>query len=564
MKNSFSVIDALTHSLLRYTCPNILEDLVFKKNMNMHKKAYLYLALWGIFIACCAYMMPYFSNDYRYMLVQGTDVPVQSLKDIVISQWNHYFEWGGRTVAHVIAQLLLYFGKPSSAILNGLCYVLALLAIIALSSGRSLIKTLRTLEFMPVFIASMFLWLCLRIYGEVVLMPVSSSNYLYTTTLVFLFLMPYGKALVQETSHKSLFFALGMFLLGVVAGWTNENTGAATCASVGVALIYFLKSRNLKLWHISGALGLGIGYLLLILSPGNTARLHSMEDGGFTFWGHFPSAVQIYFATLLTQLPLLLACSLCVFKLVKSGILKNLEAKRRWYVAWWIMFTGFLSLTLMLASPNFPNRSSAPFTFFTVSFLCALYFISKKYKISLLPKRVGVVFGILAVLYLIPTLANTASGYYTAMLDGKHRDLEIAAQISEGKKDLVVKPFHVKTSKYLFIGDVRAQKAYFANGIVHKFYKVSSIRRSCNYEFPWYPYDFIIFASSDKPVCTGDRGDPEDPADALNREFLKDHPDQISRLKFKVDGGYTQEQFVEDMQKLGLNNAQNYFEKNGK
>ena len=196
----------------------------------MRTKTYVYLALWTAFIAACAYMMPYFSNDYRYMLVQGSDLPVESLKDIAVSQWAHYFEWGGRTVAHVIAQLLLYFGKPTSAVLNGACYATAMVAMIALARGTSFIKAVRTLEFMPLFIVSMALWLCLRIFGEVVFMPVSSSNYLYTTTIILLFLLPYAQSLLNSDQERGGIFAVLYMIAGVLAGWTNENTGAAALA----------------------------------------------------------------------------------------------------------------------------------------------------------------------------------------------------------------------------------------------------------------------------------------------------------------------------------------------
>lgn len=61
---------------------------------------------------------------------------------------------------------------------------------------------------------------------------------------------------------------------------------------------------------------------LLMLSPGNNARLQSMEDGAFL--GHFPSVAEIYFATLLTQLPFaFLACVFCIYRIVKSGVLKK-------------------------------------------------------------------------------------------------------------------------------------------------------------------------------------------------------------------------------------------------
>lgn len=528
----------------------------------MRTKTYVYLALWTAFIAACAYMMPYFSNDYRYMLVQGSDLPVESLKDIAVSQWAHYFEWGGRTVAHVIAQLLLYFGKPTSAVLNGACYATAMVAMIALARGTSFIKAVRTLEFMPLFIVSMALWLCLRIFGEVVFMPVSSSNYLYTTTIILLFLLPYAQSFLNSDQERGGIFAVLYMIAGVLAGWTNENTGAAALACTFLALLVFFKEHRLRLWQLAGAVGLFVGYLLLMLSPGNNARLQSMEDGGFTFWGHFPSAVEIYFATLLTQLPLLLACVFCIYRIVKSGVLKkDALARRNWYVAWWLFLAGFLSLTVMLASPNFPNRSSAPFTFFTSAFLCALYVLAKRYGVELLPRRISLALCALCVIYLAPTVVNTAAGYHTAMLDGRKRDLEIASQLAEGKRDLVVSPFRVKTSKYMFIGDVRAVKTYFANNIVKKFYKVDSIRRSCNYEIPWYSYDYMIFADHSQPVCTGDRGDPEDPSDELNRKFLKDHPEQIATLKFKKDGSYTRDRFIKDMQDLGLLNVGDYMKK---
>ncbi|MDY6322175.1 MAG: DUF6056 family protein [Succinivibrio sp.] len=524
----------------------------------MRFKTCAYLLLWAVFIFACAQMIPYFSNDYRYMLIQGGDDLVSSFKDLVISQWNHYFDWGGRTVAHTIAQLLLWWGKPWAAIANTLCFLAMVLLIYFHAFGIR--PTLRGLKLMPLFIITLGIWLCLRIFGEVVFMQVSSCNYLWTTTIIIAFLLPYRLSLGEPKASGGVAAAAGMFVLGILAGWTNENTGFAACCGVGVAGLWLLKQHRVRLLHVTGGLGLAAGYLLLMLSPGNAARLEFMQEGGYTFAKHFPVAAGIFFTTLLTQLPLLLCMAFMIFKLKKGGF--DRRSPDLWRGALWLFFIGFVSLAIMVFSPNFPSRSAAPFTFFTVAAIAGLYSLAEREHAWLVPYRLSRILCLLGAVYLCVTMPNTLWGYHQAMLDQKVRSQEIAEQLSKGARNLVVHPFHVRTSKYLFIGDVRAQKTYFANQILEKFYKVDSIRRSCNYKMPWYSYDYIVWAHTGKPVCTGDRGDPEDPGDPVNQRYLKDHPEEIWRLNFDASQqSINRQQFTEAMERLGLENPAQYFKK---
>lgn len=540
----------------------ILNPLDFKyrktggeENYRMKRATIAWLLLWGLFVCACAYMIPYFSNDYRYMLIQGGDGIVSSFGDLAVSQWNHYFQWGGRAVAHTIAQLLLWAGKPVSAVAAALCYVILMVVICAHATGRA--PSLSTLRFPLVFFVTFLVWLCLRIYGEVVFMLVSSCNYLYTTTLVLIFLLPYRISIRRDPVEGGVLAAFGMFVLGVLAGWTNENTGAAAFGGVVLVCAWLLKSRQLRAWHVAGFVGLTAGYLLLMLSPGNAARLDSMEDGGYTFAKHFPVAVGIFFSTLLTQLPIIAVFAYLAFRAWKTGAAK--ECPHAWYGALWDGLVGLASLGVMIFSPNFPSRSTAPFTFLAVASAAGMLELLHSRGIEAVPALWRKVLYVAAALYLIPTAANTVHGYRQAQLDGRARDSEITAQLEAGARDLVVRPFHVKTSKYMFIGDVRARKSYFANNILRKFYKVRSIRRTCDYKMPWYPYDYIVLAKIGKPVCTGDRGDPEDPADPLNQRYLKDHPDEMSRLKFgNGEGGRTPQMFMEAMERLGFEDAGKY------
>lgn len=521
----------------------------------MRRASCLYLLMWGLFVCACAYMIPYFSNDYRYMLIQGGNGMVSSFSDLVLSQWNHYFDWGGRTVAHTIAQFLLWQGKAVSAVCGALCYLVLILVIYGHAAGR--VPTLSNLRFTPIFMITFLIWLCLRIYGEVVFMLVSSCNYLYTTTIVLIFLLPYRLSLKKDAVKGGVVSAVAMLLLGVIAGWTNENTGAAAVGGVGLIGLWLLKTRRVRAWHVTGFIGLVAGYLLLVLSPGNEARLQFMEDGGYTFAKHFPVAVGIFFSSLLTQSPLIITFVYLAVRAYRKGAAK--ADPYSWYAAIWEGLVALAALGVMIFSPNFPSRSAAPFTFFGVAAAVGMYELLHARGIAAVSVRYRKILYVLCVLYLVPTIANTLQGYHQAQLDGRARDSEITKQLEDGARDLVVKPFHVKTSKYMFIGDVRAQKGYFANQIIYKFYKVHSIRRSCNYKMPWYPYDYIVFARVGPSVCEGDRGDPEDPTDPLNQRYLKDHPEEMYRLKFdKGEGGWTPQLFIEAMQRIGFDNAGKY------
>lgn len=66
-----------------------------------------------------------------------------------------------------------------------------------------------------------------------------------------------------------------MFLFGIIAGWSNENS---VCCII-LALFVFIYTKNnrekdhIERWMITGLIGMIIGYSLLIFSPGNFVRL---------------------------------------------------------------------------------------------------------------------------------------------------------------------------------------------------------------------------------------------------------------------------------------------------
>lgn len=470
-------------------------------NLNLKRvfinRSIWYLVLWFAFIAIVANLAPYFSNDFRYLLIEGTDEYVNSMSDVFISQYRHYFDWGGRSVAHVIAQSLLYFGKPTHSMIQGLCYITLILFIYY--NGRGVWPTLK-LNLPAIFFISMMLWLCTRSYGEVVFNVVSSSNYLYTTTLILIFILPFRLSIRKDTLNLPLFMSPIMLFLGVLAGWCNENTSAAVVAAVGLLNLYHIKRRTLTLWQVCGGLGVLIGFALLIFSPGNAVRVDFMQDKGFSFWAHFPRSLQIVFYSIIFQFALVIAFLVTLYK-VRSRML-HINDIYQYAGSLFLFAIGLTSSLVMLASPTLPARSFIGFTVFTTASVVGLSILFLVRGESVLPKKLCTIIIVLLSIYTAITACNTVHCYYIAMQDSKIRGHEIISQLNNGQRDLVVTPFRVKTSKYLYIADAKKDPNHWTNLILKKFYKINSISRVCDEEKSPIAYDFMFYqVVSDKKIC---------------------------------------------------------------
>ncbi|MGN0894967.1 MAG: DUF6056 family protein [Succinivibrio sp.] len=466
------------------------------KNLNTNA----YLAVWFIFIAFLAFTIPYVSNDYRYTLIEGTEDTVGSVADIITSQVRHYFTWGGRTPPHILAQLLLWGGKYVSMITTAFCYILLIALIYVYAKGRSL--RLLKLPFKEILFISVMLWLCLRAYGEVIFMLVTSCNYLYTTVFILLFLLPYRFSLTDSTVKKhGIVFSALMFLLGVVAGWCNENTGFAICAVTSVYLIYMYCVRELRLWQIAGFTGMCTGFLLLVLSPGNKARLEMMEaNGNFDYLSHLPVAFEILLLTLAEELPLLICLGYLLYKCAKQRLFS--VYKKQLLVTAYIFSIGAASLLIMVFSPNFPARTATPFTVCTISSVLSLYMVLKEERIKIAGAPIFYGFYALAFAYIFVTGTNAVGAALQAKEDMQFRHEQVEAQLKNGERNLVVSPLNVKSSRYIFISDVATDTNFFVNKIMKRYYHVESIVRVCDYKKPSPHSDLIIYQHYGKPVCS--------------------------------------------------------------
>lgn len=240
-----------------------------------HKVSLFMLFLLFIYMFALNYFMPLHRDDYEYALIWGTFDKLTNWPDIFQSLYNHYLTHGGRMVDFLVLDTFLLIGKEWFNPVNAFFYV-ALMVLIYWHSQREV-----TLKFNPYILGLIitFCWFGLPHFGLVNVWMTGACVYLMPAVFIFAFLLPYhfyffGKSLFRD----SLAVSIVMFLGGFISAWTIENT-AATMNFIIAALIYYMyKQKKLTNWMIAGFSGSCLGYLLLVIAPGNYVRYAGVKS----------------------------------------------------------------------------------------------------------------------------------------------------------------------------------------------------------------------------------------------------------------------------------------------
>lgn len=292
-------------------------------------------------------LTPLISDDFAYLFIYGENTRVGSVIDIIHSQVNHYYLWGGRSIVHFIAQVLLLLPSYVADILNSLIYVAYTFLIYYHIKGRG------TNGISLFIFVSLAIWFMQPVFGDTILWITGSANYLWGTVLILLFLLPFrlysGKG---QSLSKQILYSLLLFISGVIAGWTNENTAGAMLL---IILLFFLYYRSLgwkiPLWAIFGLIGGIVGYTIMILAPGNFARA-----GGSTL-SLYLIAYRLFNCTLTFVYycgPLILMCFVVYvlyYHFYRDQRNEKLELSLIYSVA------AIAAVYAMLFAPTFPRRA---------------------------------------------------------------------------------------------------------------------------------------------------------------------------------------------------------------
>lgn len=250
------------------------------------------------------------SDDLGYSINNG-------LFDLFQREYIQYMTWTGRTVAHLIARFFLAMPKLIFDVCNSImfCVLIELMTRHAVGPDREVSGPLYAFSALAVFLFA-------PLFGQTVLWETGSCNYLWTTTIILAFLYVYRKEL-DGSSQRKPWFAVCFFLFGIIAGWTNENTGGACILLVLIFLVlYRLKKISIKPWMIAGLVGSVIGFVLMIKAPGNAIRAQDfINEGGkaYVLVHDLRNTLNI-FGKPEAQLPLWLAFGAGLALRLKKGI----------------------------------------------------------------------------------------------------------------------------------------------------------------------------------------------------------------------------------------------------
>ena len=230
-----------------------------------------YLLIIGVIFYLMNVFTPEYLDDYlyKYMFVNGktnTDFPIHSLKDVLLSQYDHYFNFNGRVIVHSFVQLFSgILGKPIFNIANSFVLIMLIYTLTKHYSNKNASNYL--FSFSVIF-------LLFPVFRDSMLWMTGSINYLWSSTAICFFLLLFRKIGYERLKFRH--FLIG--LCCVFLGWSHEGISFPLSLSFVLFAIYHYRSiyRHAAFPMI---IGFVLGAFLCTFAPSTMGR--ASLDGGF-------------------------------------------------------------------------------------------------------------------------------------------------------------------------------------------------------------------------------------------------------------------------------------------
>lgn len=415
----------------------------------------------------------YMADDYTY-------IHSKSFLDVLKDEYHQYMNWGGRSVVHILARTFLMLPKFIFNIANALVYTWLTVLIYLHCNYKK-----KTKASLYLFIASCC-WLFIPVFGQTVFWVTGACNYLWGTTIILTFLLPYRIYVNKKPNfleNKKTLMIIIMFFGGIVAGWCNENTSGGSLLFVILILLYcFFNKIKIKLWLVSGLIGNIIGFAFMMLSPGNAIRSENFVNENSKIVNLIINLVGCtqtianLFMPLLTIFAILLVICFLKQKDIKTLIFPFVY-----------LLVGFAITYAMCLSPTGPNEQRAFFGA-SIFFILGISSILSNLDLSINFNKIFV-YILTVVLFM-----QYCSSVFNASVDiihsnniYKQREVYIAEQKQLGNTDIIL-PEIVPLTKYnsLYgIGDVSKSPDFWINGAFAKYYNLNSVKTISYDDWRW-------------------------------------------------------------------------------
>lgn len=436
------------------------------KKLGDNQKIILILLAVFLSMLLLNYLTPLIADDYSYSIIKSKKE--NDFIKIIDRQINHYFTWGGRSVAHTIAQIfLIIIGKPIFNICNSAMYI-ALIWLIYRIARPNETKEKPIL----LLLIHLLLWFVVPVFGQDCIWLIGACNYLWTTVIILFFIYQYTK---KKEKKDNILNMLLMFLFGILAGWTNENTAfGLIIVTAGIIYISKRKHKNINKWQISGLIGAILGFIILIAAPGNYVRMEEFEGNDSIVLELIERTLDYSITLVKYLLPIILIAGIL--------IIFNVRYKKKIHKEVYLYFiAAFFTVYSMVLSPTFPRRAWFGVIVFAIIGIIKLLYNTFDIDTKLSKKKIYKV--VLTSISIIFTLifCNQYIGTVYSINELKqvweYRVKYINQEKEKGNLNIILETYSTKNihSPQYGLMDIKKGKDQYMNKRIADYYGVKSI-----------------------------------------------------------------------------------------
>lgn len=430
------------------------------------------MILFGLIIYIITCLTPKIADDFAWGYVSKTGEPITNINQIFVSMKNFYMTQNGRIFGEFYIQLFTLLGKPIFNICNAVVYTLVIYLIYKICNPNKDINNM-----VYIFI-HLILWFFVPHYGQVVFWFSGACNYLWLSLPILIMILCFRMHSLDINKLKdTIFNMILLFILGIVSGWSNENSSAGMIVIMFIYIIYFKKYKiQIHKWNISALIGAIIGFSFQILSPGNFSRLENTSSQIHTsiiFRFFMITYFGFMFITgLLIILNIIFVISINKNKQYKNKIISNNII---------FLFGAFITTYSMMASPTMPERTWYMVVVY-LTIAIGICFNSIDLKNETILCKISILISIISILCFIVMALDTCICSYKLTKQTNEREKYIISEKEKGNLDIVVEeikfkyPFLANHHALYGLSDITQDTQYFINQGVTKYYGINSIR----------------------------------------------------------------------------------------
>jgi len=426
-----------------------------------------------LFAGCVGTVLAFFMLNVYTPLVVVDDfsysLGIYSIADIFKFQYNMYFNWSGRSVGHFLMQFWLLVGKPFFNVANTVVYCAFILLVQFHITG-----TFRKFSPLLFLVLNVIFWIFVPAWGQNFLWLTGSDVYLWTITIILSFLVPFRKKFDNPDYELKTSLSVLFLFLGVLAGWSNENSGAAV---LFLLVAYFackiIRKEKVVLFEILGTVGFLVGFVVQIAAPGNYVRMAvAVGDNTINLLTYIQRFISITRVFIDNHGMLFLAITI----FLGFDLIYHRKQKLQLF-SYFYMLAVLAGIYSTLLAPGLAPRAFLIVTVFMVITLGNVL-VQSKLKIPDIVKRNPLWFAIPILVFATFTFLDTTREIVGNYLRWQDRIEYILAEKEKGNLDLVVKPIYSQ-NRHLSsweLEDVSPDKEHWANIAAARYFGLDSIR----------------------------------------------------------------------------------------